>query len=125
MDKYPFELFESLAVARLIGILIFSDGEVDRQESDFFEQMLQSLNISSEDYEYSLSEPIDHSYEIVKSMSAKKRQLCVKLFRQTVNSDKVIELSELSRLNEILEKTEIFRPDKENLKKTEEGFVSY
>jgi len=124
MNKYPFELFESIAVARLISLLIFSDGEVDRQESDFFEQVLQNMNVSSEDYEHSLFEPINHSFEIVKSMSAKKRQQCLMLFRQTVYSDKVIEFSELSRLNEILEKTEIFRPDKENFKNTDDGFVN-
>ena len=125
MNEYPFELFESLAVDRLISRLIFLDGRVNRQELDFFEKLLQSQNISFEDFERSLSEPLEYSYEVIKSMSTKKRQQCVRLLRQALNSDKVIELSRLSRLNEILEKTEIFRSDKENLKKAKEGFISY
>lgn len=122
MDKYTFDFFESMAVARLVWILIFSDGGIDRRESDFFEQMLQSMNISSESFESSLSDPIEHVYDVVKAMSVEKRSECAKLLNLAVGSDKVVGLSELSRLNEILEKTEIFRPDKKHMKKLEGGF---
>ena len=123
MDKYTFNSPESMAVARLVWVLIFSDGGIDRRESDFFEQVLQSLNMSSKSFEDSLSDPIEHVYEVVKAMSAKKRRDCVKLFNQAVSSDDVVVLSELSSLNEILEKTEIFRPDNKDIKKSEGGFL--
>lgn len=123
MDKYTFNPPESMAVARLVWVLIFSDGGIDRRESDFFEQVLQSLNVSSKSFEDSLSDPIEHIYEVVKAMSAKKRRDCVKLFNQAVSSDDVVVLSELSSLNEILEKTEIFRPDNKDIKKSEGGFL--
>ena len=103
-------------------MLIFSDGGVDRRESDFFEQMLQSMKISSETFESSLSEPVEHAYEVVKDMPLEKRRECAKLLKQAVGSDTVVALSELSRLNEILEKTSIFRPDKKNMGKTDGGF---
>lgn len=125
MNKYPFDPLESLAVAKLIWVLLFSDESIDRQESDFFEQVLHNFDLSSEDFETFLSEPVEHSYEIVKSMSAEKRRQCVKLLRMAVDSDKIVKLSELSRLNEILERTELFRPDKKNTKKTDEGFVNF
>jgi hypothetical protein len=125
MNDYTFDVSESLAVARLVCRVIFSDDGVDRQESDFFDNVLQKLALTSSDFESSLSEPIEHSYDVVKNMSADKRRQCVRLLRLTVNSDNVVELSELSRLNEILEKTEIFRPDKKNVKQSEEGFVDY
>ena len=122
MNKFSFDPSESLAVARLVWGLIFSDGEVDRRESDFFEQMLQSMNLTSEKFEFSLSEPIEHSYEVVKAMSAEKRRECSQLLRLAVSSDDVVLLSELTHLNEILEKTAMFRSDVNDMNKTGEGF---
>lgn len=122
MDKYTFNFSESMAVARLVWILIFSDGGIDRRESDFFEQMLQSMDISSELFESSLSEPVEHAYDVVKAMPTEKRRECAKLLNMAVGSDKVVVLSELSRLNDILEKTEIFRQDEKHSKKSEGGF---
>lgn len=122
MDKYSFDLSESMAVARLVWVLIFSDGGIDRRESDFFEQMLQKMGISFETFESCLLEPIEHVYDVVKAMSAEKRMEFANLLHLAIGVDKVVMLSELSRLNDILEKTSIFRPDENNMKKTENGF---
>jgi len=120
MDLYPFNPSESMAVARLVWVLIFSDGKVDPRESAFFEQMLESMNITSADFDASLSTPIESVYELVKEMPALKRRECASLLRVAISLDEVVVLSEVSRLNDILEKTAIFRPDRKN-NVTEEG----
>jgi len=122
MNKYPFDPSESLAVAKLVWMLIISDGGIDRRETVFFERLLQSLEISSEEFEASLPNPIESVYEIVKNMPAVKRRECGQLLRLAVRSDEVVVLSELSRLNEILEKTHILKPDKHTIQKSEGGF---
>lgn len=122
MNNNFFETSESLAVARLVWMLLFSDNIINRKESDFFEQTLQSMNLSSEMFESSLSVPLEQSYFVVKSMSALKRRECARLLSLAVASDNVVELSELSRLNDILEKVSIFRPDKKSTNKFEGGF---
>jgi hypothetical protein len=122
MDILPFNTLESLAVARLVWDLIFSDNKLDRRESDFFEQMLQSMNLTSEKFESSLSDPIDHSYEVVRKMPVVKRRECGRLLRLVVDADHNVALSELSRLNEIIEQASIFRPDKQDAQKGNESF---
>jgi len=122
MNNIPFDAIESLAVARLVRMLIVSDGVVNRKESDFFEKMLQSMKIPPESIESNLSEPVEQTYEVVRNMTVVKRRECGRLLRLAISSDNVVELSELSRLNEILEKASLFRPDTKQVKKNEGGF---
>jgi len=122
MDYNLFDESESLAVARLVWMLIFSDEVVDRRESDFFDQLLKNLKLTSETFETSLSQPEEWAYEVIRSMPAVKRRECGKVLRLAVGSNNKVDLSALSRLNEILENAAIFRPDKKTVKKSEEGF---
>ncbi len=113
---------ESNAIARLIWVLINRNGAVNRKEADYFAKILQLLKISRIDFDQSLSASIDVAYEIVRRMSSLKRHECGKLLRLAVTSDSVIELGELSMLNDILEEAAIFRPDRKSQKKSEGGF---
>jgi len=122
MNNSPFNTIESLAVARLVRMLIVSDGVVNRKESDFFEKILKSMNVSTDSFESSLSQPVEQTYEAVRNMTVVKRRECGRLLRQAISSDNVVELSELSRLNDILEKAALFRPDTKQMKKNEGGF---
>jgi len=122
MNTIAFDISESLAVARLVYSLLISDEKVGRQESVFFEQLLQNLSIKRAEFELYLSEPIEETYEIVKRMPYPKRRECGRFLRMAVNADHTVELSELSRLNEILDRASILRPDKRTNKKSDEGF---
>jgi len=122
MNTISFDISESLAIARLVYSLLISDETIGPQESDFFEQLLQNLNIKPAEFESSLSETIENAYKIVKVMPSVKRRECGRFLRMAVNADHSVELSELSRLNEILDKAFILRPDKKTNKKTDEGF---
>jgi hypothetical protein len=122
MTDYSFDPEESLAVARLVWLLIFSDGSLDRRESDFFEKTILALHVTASEFEKSLSQPEESVYETIRKMPSEKRRACGTLLRLAVCSDEVVELSELSKLNSILEKAAIFRPDRKNMKKSEGGF---
>lgn len=122
MNNIHFDAIESLAVARLVRILIVSDGVVNRKESDFFEKMLQAMNVSTDILESSLSEPVEQTYEIIRNMTGVKRRECGRLLRLAISSDNVVDLSELSRLNDILENAALFRPDAKPMTKNEGGF---
>jgi hypothetical protein len=113
---------ESLAIARLIWLLINRNEGVNRKEADYLAKTLQLLKISRLDFDQSLSSPIDEAYALVRCMSTLKRHECGKLLRLAVTSDGVIELAELSMLNDILEEAAIFRPDRKSQKKLEGGF---
>jgi len=113
---------ESLAISRLIWILISRNEKVNRKESIYFEKTLQLLNIKRTEFDLSLSMPEEDAYSVVRNMTSLKRHECGKLLRLAVTSDGVIELAELSMLNDILEEAAIFRPDKKAQKKSEGGF---
>jgi len=113
---------ESLAIARLIWLLINRNHAVNRKEADFFTKTLQLLKITREDFDKSLSTPAAEAYTLVRCMPTLKRHECGKLLRLAVTSDGVIELAELSMLNDILEESAIFRPDLKLQKKSEGGF---
>lgn len=113
---------ESLAIARLIWILINRNGAVNRKEADYFAKTLQLLKISRSDFELSLTTPDSAAYTLVRHMPTLKRHECGKLLRLAVTSDGIVELAELSMLNDILEEAAIFRPDRKAQKKSEGGF---
>ncbi|HET9571475.1 MAG TPA: hypothetical protein VFP20_08730 [Bacteroidales bacterium] len=113
---------ESNAIARLIWHLINRNKTVNRKEADYFTKTLQLFKIPRTDFDQSLSTPIDEAYSIVRHMPSLKRHECGKLLRLAVTSDEVIELAELSMLNDILEEAAIFRPDRKTQKKSEGGF---
>lgn len=122
MENSIFDYEESLAVARLIWILIFSDFEITRNESDFFQQTLIEFGLTQKEMETYLQSPEDECYETVRLMSSKKRSECGRLLRLAFNTDKNIDRKELSKLNDILIKAELFRPDK-NSKKDDVEFL--
>jgi len=113
---------ESLAIARLIWVLINRNGSVNRKEADYLAKTLQLLKITRVDFDQSLITPVDEAYTLVRRMPTLKRHECGKLLRLAVTSDGVIELTELSMLNDILEEAAIFRPDRKSQKKAEGGF---
>lgn len=113
---------ESMAIARLIWVLINRNGAVNRKEADYFAKTLQLLKISKYDFDKALSEALDDVYSVVRAMPTLKRHECGKLLRLAVTSDGIVELAELSKLNEILEEAAIFRPDRRSQKKSEGGF---
>lgn len=113
---------ESLAIARLIWILINRNGTVNRKEADYFAKTILLLKISRSDFEQSLSSSESAAYALVRHMPSMKRHECGKLLRLAVTSDGVVELAELSILNDILEEAAIFRPDRKVQKKSEGGF---
>jgi len=113
---------ESLAIARLIWILINRNEGVNRKEADYLAKTLQLLKVARPDFDQSLSTPVDEAYALVRRMPTLKRHECGKLLRLAVTSDGVIELAELSMLNHILEEAAIFRPDSKSQKKSEGGF---
>lgn len=113
---------ESNAIARLIWVLINRNGAVNRKEEVYFAKTLQLLKLSRIDFDLSLSASLDVAFDIVRRMSSLKRHECGKLLRLAVTSDGVIELAELSMLNDILEEAAIFRPDRKSQKKSEGGF---
>jgi len=113
---------ESIAISRLIWLLINRNDGVNRKEADYFAKNLQLLKLSHMDFDQSLSAPLDEAYAIVRRMPTLKRHECGKLLRLAVTSDGVIELAELSMLNDILEEAAIFRPDRKSQKKSEGGF---
>jgi len=122
MNTISFYFSESLSVARLVYSLLISDEKIGPLESAFFEQLLQNLNIKPAEFEFSLSETIENAYAIVKVMPSAKRRECGRFLRMAVNADNIVELSELSKLNEILDKASILRPDKKTNKKSDETF---
>jgi uncharacterized tellurite resistance protein B-like protein len=113
---------ESLAIARLIWLLINRNGAVNRKEADYFAKTLQLLKITRAEFDQSLSLSSDEAYALVRHMPTLKRHECGKLLRLAVTSDGVVELAELSMLNDILEEAAIFRPDRKSQKKSEGGF---
>lgn len=113
---------ESIAIARLIWVLINRNGAVNRKEADYFAKTLHLLKISKPDFDKSLNNPLDDVFALVRRMPSLKRHECGKLLRLAVTSDGVVELAELSKLNDILEEAEIFRPDRKAQKKSEGGF---
>lgn len=113
---------ESLAIARLIWLLINRSGDVNRKEADYLAKTLQLLHVARPDFDQSLSTPVDEAYALIRRMPTLKRHECGKLLRLAVTSDGVIELAELSMLNDILEEAAIFRPDRKSQKKSEGGF---
>jgi hypothetical protein len=124
MDVNPFNSGESLAVARLVWILIFSDDGITRKESDQFQQTLKFLGLTDDDMEENLQKPEEESFEIVRNMPSKKRIECGKLLRLAFSSslEKDINKLEMSKLNDILMRAELFRPDKNNRKRDIESF---
>lgn len=113
---------ESIAIARLIWVLINRNGDVNRKEADYLAKTLQLLKITRADFDQSLSTSVDEAYTLVRRMPTLKRHECGKLLRLAVTSDGIVELSELSMLNDILEEAAIFRPDRKSQKKAEGGF---
>lgn len=113
---------ESLAIARLIWVLINRNDAVNKKEADYFAKALQLLKIGKAEFDKNLAEPLDEAYSVVRAMPALKRHECGKLLRLAVTSDGVVELAELSKLNEILEEAAIFRPDRKSRRKSEGGF---
>jgi len=113
---------ESNAIARLIWVLINRNGAVNKKEAVYFASTLQLFKITRTDFDKCLSEPVEDSYAIVRTMPSLKRHECGKLLRLAVTSDGVVELAELSMLNDILEEAAIFRPDRKSQKKSEGGF---
>ena len=113
---------ESIAIARLIWHLINRNRAVNRKEADYFAKTLQLLKVTPTDFDQSLSTTMDEAYALVRCMPALKRYECGKLLRLAVTSDGLIELAELSMLNDILEEAAIFRPDRKSQKKSEGGF---
>ncbi len=113
---------ESLAIARLIWVLINRNGAVNRKEADYFSKTLHLLKISRAEFDQYLAVTVDEAYALVRRMPSPKRHECGKLLRLAVTSDGVIELAELSMLNDILEEAAIFRPDRKAQKKSEGGF---
>ena len=113
---------ESLAISRLIWILINRNNMLNPKESLYFDKTIQLLKITRQDFDKSLDLPLEQTYSVVQLMSSLKRHECGKLLRLAVTSDGVIELAELSMLNDILEEAAIFRPDKKSQKKSEGGF---
>lgn len=113
---------ESLAVARLVWILLFSNNEITREESDYFKQILKDFGLTQEEIEAYLQKPEDETYEVIRNMPSKKRSECVRLFRIAVNTDNNVDRKELSKLNDILVKAELFRPDK-NSKRDDNEFL--
>lgn len=119
-NEYTHE--ESLAISRLIWMLISRNATVNRKESIYFDKTLQIFKIKRTEFDQSISMPEEEAYSVVRNMSSLKRHECGKLLRLAVTSDGVIELAELSMLNDILEEAAIFRPDKKAQKKSEGGF---
>ena len=113
---------ESIAIARLIWVLINRNGAVNRKEADYFAKILQQLKTSRADFDQSLSQSMEETFGLVRRMPTLKRHECGKLLRLAVTSDGVVELAELSMLNDILEEAAIFRPDRKSQKKSEGGF---
>jgi uncharacterized tellurite resistance protein B-like protein len=113
---------ESLAIARLIWILINRNGAVNRKEADYFAKTLQSLKVTRADFDQVLNTTEEEAFALVRRMPALKRHECGKLLRLAVTSDGIVELAELSKLNDILEEAAIFRPDRKSQKKSEGGF---
>lgn len=113
---------ESLAIARLIWFLINRNGTVNQKEAAYFDKTLQALSISRQDFDQDFTSTVDFAYDLVRRMPSLKRHECGKLLRLAVTSDGVIELSELSMLNDILEEAAIFRPDRKTQKKSEGSF---
>lgn len=113
---------ESLAIARLIWILINRNGAVNRKEADYFTKTLQTLKVTRADFDQVLNTSEEDAFVLVRRMPALKRHECGKLLRLAVTSDGIVELAELSKLNDILEEAAIFRPDRKTQKKSEGGF---
>jgi hypothetical protein len=122
MPEYMFDAGESLAVARMAWMLIFSDGAVHQGESEFFEKMLQDMHLSAVDFEQHLNTSEESDFELIRKMSSQKRRQCATLLRMAVGADGMVELSELSKLNFILGRAELFKPDRKDRKKDEGGF---
>jgi len=122
MEVNLFSYEESLAVVRLIWILIFSNNEITRNESDYFQQTLKAFDLTQKEIETYLQLPEEETYEVIRNMSSKKRSECGRLLRLAYNTDKSIDRKELSTLNVILMKAELFRPDKDS-KKNDDGFI--
>lgn len=114
MENKIFSYDESLAVARLIWILIFSDFEITRNESDFFQQTLNDLDLTQKEIETYLKLPEEESFEIIRNMPSKKRSECARLLRMAYNTDESIDRIELSKLNDILTKAQLFRSDEKS-----------
>jgi uncharacterized tellurite resistance protein B-like protein len=122
MPEYMFDVEESLAVARMAWMLIFSDGAVENGESEFFTELLGNLHLSEEAFEQHLSVPEEADIERIRRMPSQKRRECATLLRLAVDADGKVERLELSKLNFILDRAEIFKPDRKDLKQNEGGF---
>lgn len=111
MYTNPFTKEESLAIVRLIWILIFSDNTITRNESDYFQQTLDNLEISEEDFNDYVKSPDEDSYEVVRNMSSKKKTEFGKILRCACDGDN-INKAKLSKLNDILVKVDLFGSDR-------------
>lgn len=107
--KFDFE--ESLAVLRLIWILIFSNSEITRRESDFFQQTLKDLNVAQKEIEKYIEIPEEDTYELIRNMSYEKRMECVRLLRLAFGVDKGRNIKEMSKLNDLIVRADLFHSD--------------
>jgi uncharacterized tellurite resistance protein B-like protein len=113
---------ESLAVSRLIWELINRNSAINRKEADYFAKTLRLMKIARPEFDLYLATPLEETYALIRKMPSAKRYECAKLLRLAVTSDGIVELAELSVLNDILEEAAIFRPDRKSQKKSEGGF---
>jgi uncharacterized tellurite resistance protein B-like protein len=123
MEMTLFSFEESLAVARLIWILIYSDHEITRNESDFFNQSLDSLNVSQKELDDYMRIPEEEAYELVRNMPFKKRSECARLLRLAFDSDHNIDRIEMKKLNDILTRAELFRSEKKYRKHDDDMLI--
>jgi len=123
MEKSPFDFEESLAVARLIWMLIYSDQQITHNESDYFQQSLDYLNLTYNEFDDYLQLPEEEPFSIVRGLSSKKRSLCAMLLRLAYNSDQNVDRIELSKLNDILIRAELFRSDNNKRKQDDDIII--
>jgi uncharacterized tellurite resistance protein B-like protein len=111
MEIVKFDFEESLAVVRLVWMLIFSNSEITRTESDYFQQTLKDLNVTQKEIEKYIEVPEEDTYELIRNMSYEKRMECVRLLRLAFSADKERNIKEMSKLNDMIVRAELFRSD--------------
>jgi|SRR5574344_811750 uncharacterized tellurite resistance protein B-like protein len=117
-----YQPIEALSVLRLVWLLIFSDKKVDKSEIQFFENLMNQLNVTEETFFAFRSEPLEKVYAQVKSLSDAQKRECAVLLQKAVNSDGMVEKQELKLLNEILDEAELFKRQPSRSRKAEGGF---
>jgi uncharacterized tellurite resistance protein B-like protein len=121
--NHTYSAEESLSIVQLVWMLLFSDREVDSREVHYFERLSSLLEVDREALSQGVSaEALDKAFSVVRKMPMDKRRECGTLLRLAVTSDGVVELSELSRLNDILERAAVFRLDRSVARTKEGGF---